>query len=106
MIWPVHLTKWPRYYEAVWTHDGPAAADLFLVDGRFRVACGLAVALHCRPEAKVAVHDFTGRPQYAGLLDFYDGVEVVRNLQVLQLKPGFDRGAAKAALRRYRYIPE
>jgi hypothetical protein len=106
MVWPIHLIKWPRYYEGIWKYPGTAAADLFLVDGRFRVACGLAVALHCRPDATVAVHDFTNRPHYAQLLDYFDAVDVARNMQVLRVKPGLDRNAVKAALKRVAYNPD
>lgn len=104
-IWPVHLVKWPRYYEKVWENEGAADADFFLIDGRFRVACALMVALRCRPDAKVAVHDFAKRPHYAQLLKFYDSVDLVRGLQVMQVKPNLDRAAVKAALLRARYNP-
>jgi hypothetical protein len=104
-IWPVHLFKWPRYYETVWEHEGTADADFFLIDGRFRVACALMVALKCRPDAIVAVHDFAKRPHYAELLKFYDRVALVRNMQVLRVKPNLDRAAVRAALRRARYNP-
>jgi hypothetical protein len=104
-LWPMHLVQWPRYYEAVWENEGAKDADLFLVDGRFRVACALMVALNCRPEATVAIHDFKKRPYYAELLKFFDSIKRVRNLQVLRVKSDFDREAAQAALRRARYNP-
>jgi hypothetical protein len=85
---PGHREHWPRYYESIWASPGAAEADLFLVDGRFRVACGLAVAAHCRDEAIVAVHDFTNRPDYQALLEVFDTVDSARGLMVLRRKPG------------------
>ena len=97
--------KWPAYYESIWSLAAPAEADLFLVDGRFRVACGLSVAARCRDEALVAVHDFNNRPEYQTLLEVYDKVDEVRNLVILKRKPsGAER--AGALMERFRYKPD
>ncbi|MEO7222973.1 MAG: hypothetical protein ABIY37_10910 [Devosia sp.] len=85
---PGHRNKWPNYYETIWTQAGTAEADLFLIDGRFRVASGLAVAANCRDEAVVLVHDFRSRPDYNALLEVYEKIDRVRSLIVLKRKPG------------------
>ena len=57
-------TDWTAYHSAVWSHDGAADADLYLVDGRFRVACFMQIVLRARRSAIIGVHDFASRPQY------------------------------------------
>lgn len=98
--------KWPTYYESIWSLDGPADADLFLVDGRFRVACGLSVAAHCRGDALVAVHDFNNRPEYGELLTVYDKLDEARNLVILRRKPSVGAGEIAGLLERFRYDPD
>ncbi|MCG6205523.1 hypothetical protein LPW26_12805 [Rhodopseudomonas sp. HC1] len=56
--------RWPSYHSDVWNVEGSANADLYLVDGRFRVACFAQVVLHCKPSAIIAIHDFSSRPAY------------------------------------------
>jgi hypothetical protein len=36
--------SWPRYHSAVWDDPDSKTADLYLIDGRFRVACLAGVA--------------------------------------------------------------
>jgi hypothetical protein len=98
---PGHRDQWASYYELVWTQPGAAEADLFFIDGRFRVASGLAVAAHCRPEARVLVHDFNGRPDYAALLDVFDQITQVRSLAVLSPKPGVTPDRISTLLSRF-----
>jgi len=52
--------RWADYPAALPRLVAPGAADLVLVDGRFRVACVLAAFLH-QPRAAVLVHDFYDR---------------------------------------------
>jgi hypothetical protein len=61
--------RWSSYHRGVWTRAGIAEADLFLVDGRFRVACFAQIVLHCRPDATIGVHDFASRPHYHVIRD-------------------------------------
>lgn len=56
--------RWPSYHSNVWELKGSADADLYLVDGRFRVACFAQAVLHCKPSAIIAMHDFASRPAY------------------------------------------
>ena len=56
--------KWP-FYSA-----GPLAAEgapfaVYLIDGRFRVACALASLLHGGTESLLLVHDFSTQPGVA-----------------------------------------
>lgn len=56
--------RWPDYHSAIWKMPHSAAADLYFVDGRFRVACFAQIVLHCNPNAIIGIHDFTSRPKY------------------------------------------
>jgi hypothetical protein len=101
-----HRDKWPSYYESIWSEADAAAADLFLVDGRFRVASALAVAMHCGDQARVLVHDFTGRPEYRALLEVYDKVRQVRSLAVLRRKPDANAELIGALVTKFRHRPD
>jgi hypothetical protein len=57
-------SRWPDYHSAIWKMPHSAAADLYFVDGRFRVACFAQIVLHCSPNAIIGIHDFTSRPKY------------------------------------------
>lgn len=57
-------SRWPDYHSTVWTIPRSLDADLYLVDGRFRVACFAQIVLHCKPTAIIGIHDFSSRPSY------------------------------------------
>jgi hypothetical protein len=56
--------KWADYHSKVWLNPGVSDCDLYMVDGRFRVACFMQIVLHCRPYASIMMHDFTSRSHY------------------------------------------
>jgi hypothetical protein len=78
--------------------------DLILIDGRFRVACGLAAALEA-PDATVLVHDYTFRPDYQILEEFFVVTRKVETLVECHLKPPLDKRHARTLLRQYLYAP-
>jgi hypothetical protein len=57
-------TRWPDYHSTIWEIPRSVDADLYLVDGRFRVACFAQIVLHCKPTAIIGIHDFSSRPAY------------------------------------------
>ena len=61
--------------------------EAVLIDGRFRVACGLYARLHSPDTCRVFIHDFTNRPHYHELLRFYEIVNTVETLVELRAKP-------------------
>ena len=89
---------WARYPDAPW--DALVAQrlwpNLVLVDGRFRVACCLAVAVQSlqrpnKPPPMVLLHDCgPGRLHYDDALLAWDVVEQVGTLRLMRLKPGLD----------------
>jgi hypothetical protein len=56
--------RWPTYHSAVWKDPRSIEADLYLVDGRFRVACFAQIVLHCTSSAIIGIHDFRSRSAY------------------------------------------
>jgi hypothetical protein len=57
-------SRWPDYHSAIWEVQQRSDADLYFVDGRFRVACFAQIALHCKSDAIIGIHDFSSRPAY------------------------------------------
>jgi hypothetical protein len=72
-----HATDAQRraYSDAVLGKD----PDLVLIDGRFRVAC----CLKCPAKVPILFDDFLGRPQYHSVLDYFQIVEQVGRMVVL-----------------------
>jgi hypothetical protein len=56
--------KWPNYHRRIWSEPMSSDCDLYMVDGRFRVACFMQVLLHSRGNALIMMHDFRSRPEY------------------------------------------
>ncbi len=61
---PATRPRWRNYHSGIWSVPKSMDADLYLVDGRFRVACFAQVVLHCRPNAIIGIHDFSSRQHY------------------------------------------
>ena len=83
--------RWPAYHEDVWGTPGSTEAGLYMVDGRFRVACFMQVLLHCRPGAVVLIHDFAERPQYQVVHEVTREVARAEQLSAFVVEPGLDR---------------
>ncbi len=61
---PATRNRWPSYYESIWEQPNSFDTDLYLVDGRFRVACFMQILINCRPDSLIMIHDFTSRANY------------------------------------------
>jgi hypothetical protein len=86
--------RWPLYYTSMWDDGRLAEADLYLVDGRFRLACFAQVLLHCADHAFIAFHDYASRPHYHRAASLAREVLRVDNLSIFMRAPGFDRELA------------
>lgn len=85
--WPGKNTKyddWIRYTRAY--NHSKYKANLILIDGRFRVACGLNVFKQIDNNVLVYIHDFNNRKHYHILLDYFDVVEKADRSVVLRKK--------------------
>jgi hypothetical protein len=56
--------RWPNYHDSIWTRSESSDADVYMIDGRFRVACFMQVLLHSRRDALIMIHDFDFRNEY------------------------------------------
>tara|TARA_A100001015_G_scaffold28367_2_gene31516 strand:+ start:1786 stop:6273 length:4488 start_codon:yes stop_codon:yes gene_type:complete len=93
--------QWPDYSLQV-TRE-PEPYDVYLVDGRFRVACACQALLHGRADSLVLVHDFF-RDEYQVLLTLADKVEQGQMLAVLRRKTTTSDADIKAVWEKYKFI--
>lgn len=96
-----HKDQWPEYSLEVTRENLPF--DVYLVDGRFRVACGCQALLHGRNDSLVLVHDFQ-RVRYQELLTVADKVEQVRTLAVLRRKASVTDSEIVSLWHKYKFI--
>jgi hypothetical protein len=95
--------RWPLYSLSIWSVKHAANADLFLVDGRFRIACFLEILLRCRSDARTAIHDYIERPEYHIIEKFANVVNSAGTLFVFERSSTFDWARAIPLLDRMRY---
>ncbi len=106
--WPTDPTKredWPNYHTAIWSVPGATHADLFLVDGRFRVACFMQAMIRCDLGALLAIHDFAIRPHYHAILPFVREIARAENLSVFLRREDYDRQGADDVISKHIYEP-
>eukprot|EP00927_Polykrikos_kofoidii_P082600 TRINITY_DN8249_c0_g1_i5.p1 TRINITY_DN8249_c0_g1~~TRINITY_DN8249_c0_g1_i5.p1 ORF type:complete len:230 (+),score=21.68 TRINITY_DN8249_c0_g1_i5:116-805(+) len=70
--------------------------DVYLIDGRFRVACACIALLHGHNGSIVLVHDFTERYAYHRLLWVADSRPKGNSLVLLKRKPNVNPSAIRA----------
>ena len=63
-----NIEDWKRYYQS---YDSKYNADIILIDGRFRVACGLDIFPKIRNDTLVLIHDYSHREKYHILEKYY-----------------------------------
>lgn len=94
---------WPNYALCPFVNKN-AHYELALIDGRFRVACGLACFLSSQVE-KVLIHDYTNRKEYHILERFAVVEERVDRLVVLQKRSNATVSAMQKLLVFYSQMP-
>ena len=62
-------------------------ADIILIDGRFRVACGLDIFNKIRNDTIVLIHDYINRKSYHILEDYYLKLEIWDTLVAFIKRP-------------------
>ncbi|BAR63487.1 hypothetical protein ACVIWV_010092 [Bradyrhizobium diazoefficiens] len=90
-------SRWPDYHSAIWRYEQSADADLYLVDGRFRIACFAQTVLHCKPTAIIGFHDFSSRRPYHCVRKIAQEIATAGDLSFFLPLPR--RDAAEAILR-------
>jgi hypothetical protein len=95
--------SWPQYSTSVWQNEGSTDADLYLIDGRFRVACFSETLVHARVGAMILIHDFESRPEYHVVKELTRRVAVADELSVFVKDTNSNVDAAKKMAEAYRY---
>jgi hypothetical protein len=62
------IKDWKRYFQA---YDSKYNADIILIDGRFRVICGIDIFPKIRNDTLVLIHDYENRDYYHILEKYY-----------------------------------
>lgn len=75
------------YPSAVWDLDDFVQPDVVLIDGRFRPACFVTVALRTTRPITVLFDDYIDRPDYHWVEDLSKPVEMVGRMAVFELEP-------------------
>jgi hypothetical protein len=107
--WPIDQSRrdyWPQYATAVWSVAGADAADLYLIDGRFRVSCFVETLLRCRADAVILIHDFAERVGYHAVRDLAREIAVASSLSAFVPKPNLDLERTQEILKVSRYTPD
>ena len=99
-------SRWADYHQTVWRDPATAAADLVLVDGRFRVACALEALARCQPHTILLIHDFWNRTHYHPILAFTDWLGSCDSLAILRRKIRIDAVKFDAVCRLHRLNPD
>ena len=97
-------SRWPRYYEAVWDEKDSKSADLYMVDGRFRVACFASVIINCHHNAIIGFHDFASRKHYHCIHEIAREIACAADMSFFQPRAGVGEAATKI-LEKYRLNP-
>ena len=92
--------RWANYSTAVQTLP---AFDVYLVDGRFRVACAMQALLH-NPRAKVIVHD-AQRKDYDAIWNVVRVIDQTGKLKVVKARSGKE-SEYKRIWDEYKYVTQ
>lgn len=80
--------RWPGYAQSVWDLPGFAAPDVVLIDGRFRLACLLTVALRIGAPVVALVDDYIDRPPYHEAETMFGPPQMIGRMARFDLVPG------------------
>ncbi|MFV0306831.1 MAG: hypothetical protein ACK5OX_03700 [Desertimonas sp.] len=84
---PTTCGRWPRYPTAIWDASEFVEPDVVLIDGRFRLACFVTVALRCRRPVRVLWDDYDNRPHYHRASELASPTRVIGRLAEFHLVP-------------------
>ena len=97
--------RWSRYHSSMWNDARLAEADLYLVDGRFRLACFVQALLHCGESAFIAFHDYASRPYYHAASAVAREVLRVDDLSIFMRPRSFDSELAQRLIAEHAHDP-
>jgi hypothetical protein len=92
---PRRVARWKRYCSAPWEEQAGFAPDLILIDGRFRVACALTVALRLGNQSNwtLLFDDYAERPHYRVVEEFLTLTQMAGRMAIFSPKSGIDQSA-------------
>jgi len=102
---PATRKRWPDYHHSIWTRPGSSDADLYMIDGRFRVACFMQILLHCRRDALVMIHDFAARSDYHVVREVAREIATAENLSIFRSRNDKNEAHIRQILATYEYDP-
>lgn len=82
-----HFRKWPGYALSVWALRGFRQPDVVLVDGRFRPACLMTVALRTRRPVTVLFDDYIDRKPYHTVEALLKPAEITGRMARFEVEP-------------------
>ena len=82
-----NIENWKQYIQS---YKQEYNADIILIDGRFRVACGLYIFNKIRNDTIVLIHDYTNRKYYHILENYYLKLEIWDSLAAFIKRPNID----------------
>jgi len=100
---PATRESWPAYHRAIWQDPSAANTDLYLIDGRFRIACFLQVLIHADQGAIIMFHDFQSRKYYHIARDLTREIAIADDLSIFLVSKETNRQRAQELLEKYMY---
>jgi hypothetical protein len=108
--WPADESardRWPEYHSSIWRVWPEARqADVFLIDGRFRVACFLQSLLNARQDRVFLIHDYFSRPHYHVVADFGRLIARADDIAAFVRRDSFPEAACREAVARYAFVAD
>ena len=103
-----YRNRYSRYFSQVFnTFEKIKDVDFVFVDGRFRVACTMAVLLNIEKGFTLVIDDFFDRPEYSTVLDVLNNPNLrVGNTAIFEVnRESLDLALIKAIFLKYSYDP-
>jgi protein O-GlcNAc transferase len=94
---------WPRYSD-IWNQT-ELPYDLVMIDGRFRVACCLAVLRNPKKVQWILFDDFKFRPEYHVILPFVDKADYIDSMLICKPKRDIAKDQLDALIEQYKFNP-
>ncbi len=80
-------------------------ADVYMVDGRFRVACFMQILLHSRRDALIMIHDYDLRSEYHVVKEVAREIVAAGSLSVFQRRDDRNETHMREILAAHEYDP-
>jgi hypothetical protein len=97
-------SHYPNYSQKVFANDEAKNADVFLIDGRFRLACAFACLKTAKQGAVFIIHDFWDRQYYHDILKFVNILDRADTLGVFCAKQNLDNLELDGFYEKYKYV--